>query len=224
MIWLPASGLIISEPCFKNVRLLLSFALLLSVVRTDAQPLAAPNAIPVFYTEIPPHLFATQFNLSAGTGRLTRDDKPLLSASGEVKVMYNLSGALYLSSGAGMTYLNSQERAPEGEESQRRDGWLGYLPAGIGFTMGDDYASFIMGIDALPGIYVHEEPKLEHQRQFAYGLGAEFGFLFRAGPRYAKGLLLGMVGKLQFMQLPDADDGGVPAYTYGGIGLVVRFY
>jgi hypothetical protein len=33
-----------------------------------------------------------------------------------------------------------------------------------------------------------------------------------------------MVGKLQFMQLPDLNDGAALRYTYGGIGMVLRFY
>jgi hypothetical protein len=99
-----------------------------------------------------------------------------------------------------------------------------YMPGGIGITMGDDHACFLTGIDALAGVYVHESPTVDHQRQLAFGLGPELGFLFRAGPRYTKGLLIGMVGKLQFMQLPDADDDAFLGYTYGGIGLVVRFY
>jgi hypothetical protein len=189
-----------------------------------AQPLSAPNAVPVFYTEIPPHLLATQFNFSAGTGRITRTDKALLSYSAEVKGMYNLTGAIYLSSGGGFTYLRSRERAmPILEDGLKRDAWLVYLPSGIGFTMGDDHASIITGIDALPGYYVSETPALERQRTFVLGVGPEFGFLFRAGPKYTKGLLIGMVGKIQFMPLPDKDDKGL-RYTYGGLGLVVRFY
>ena len=198
--------------------------LLLCVVNAEAQPLSAPNAIPVFYTETPPHRLATQFKLSAGTGRLTRSDKPLLSASGEVKGLLNLTGAIYISTGGGFTYLHSQERGPVTEESLKRDAWLLYLPSGIGFTMGDDHASIITGLDFLPGVYLGETPGLDDARSFTLGLGPEFGFLFRAGPKYTKGLLIGMVGKLQFMQLPEKSDGGMLRYTYGGIGLVVRFY
>ncbi len=200
------------------------FLVLLQTLCAQAQDLTAPNAIPVFRTEIPRHILAMQLYFSAGTGRLAKADKPLLSVSGEVKGMYQLSGTIYVSSGAGFSYLHSQERAPIGEESARRDGALLYLPSGIGFTMGNDHASFITGIDALPGIYLHELPALDHARSFAFGIGPEFGFLFRAGPPNAKGLLLGMVGKLQFLPSPNADDGPGLRYTYGGIGLVVRFY
>lgn len=198
--------------------------LLLCSLQASAQPLAAPNAIPVFYTEIPPHMFATQFNFSAGTGRLSRTDKTLLSLSGEVKGMYNLTGATYISTGAGFTSLHSHERVAVGDDALKRDALLLYLPSGIGFTMGDDHASFISGIDFLPGYYVVETPELANARKFAIGIGPEFGFLFRAGPKYTKGLLIGMVGKIQFMQPPDADDGPKLRYTYGGLGLVVRFY
>ena len=198
--------------------------LLLCFANAEAQPLSAPNAVPVFYTEIPPHLLATQFKLSAGTGRLTRSDKPLLSASGEVKGLLNVTGAIYISTGGGSTYLHSQERGAQIEESLKRDAWLVYFPSGIGFTMGDDHASIITGLDFLPGVYLGETPGLDHARGFALGVGPEFGFLFRAGPKYTKGLLIGMVGKIQFMQLPNADDGPGLRYTYGGIGLVVRFY
>lgn len=200
------------------------FLMLLIAMWTRAQDLSSPNAVPVFYTEIPPHLFATQLNFSAGTGRLSSSDKPLLSPSAEVKGLYNLTGTIYVSTGAGFTFLHSQERAPVGEASMKRDAWLVYLPSGIGFTMGDDHALIITGIDFLPGYYIHQAPKLEHQRRFAYGIGPEFGFLFRAGRTNTKGLLIGMVGKLQFMQLPDADDNAALRYTYGGLGLVVRFY
>jgi hypothetical protein len=198
--------------------------LLLYTAQVQAQPLSAPNAIPVFYTEIPPHKFATQFNFSAGTGRLSRTDKALLSASGDVKGMYNITGALYLSTGIGFTYLHSHERLTIGEDALKRDAWLISLPSGIGFTMGDDHASFISGIDFMPGYYLVQTPELKNPRKFAIGYGPEFGFLFRAGPKYTKGLLIGMVGKVQFMQLPNADDGNALGYTYGGLGLVLRFY
>lgn len=188
-----------------------------------AQDLDAPNAIRIFYTNVPPHLLATQINLSAGTGRITKTDKPLLSVSGEVKGMYNLTGAIYVSTGGGLSYLRSQERVQPGEDALRRSSLLFYLPSGIGFTMGDDHASFITGLDILPGFYLHESPELPDKRLFALGFGPEFGFLFRAGPRYTKGLLLGMVGKVQFMQLPDATVKGI-RYTYAGLGFVVRFY
>jgi hypothetical protein len=193
-------------------------------LRAFGQDEEPENAIPVFYTRVPPHLLAIQLNFSAGTGRLTRSDKPLLSASGEIKGMYNISGALYLYTGASVTLLHSESRPPDGSPVHRRDTWLGCFPSGIGFTMGDDHAMFITGVDILPGFYLHNNPKLEKQRIFTYGIGPEFGFLFRAGPRYHKGLLIGMVGKLQFMQLPDLNDGPAFRYTYGGIGLVVRFY
>jgi len=193
-------------------------------LRTSGQQTESPNAIPIFHTEIPQHLLATQFNFSAGTGRLTRSDRALLAASGEVKGMYSLTGSIYLSTGAGISYLHSQARPPDGTPGFRRDAWLGYFPSGIGFSIGDDHATIITGIDILPGFYLHQEPKLARPRTFAYGLGPEFGFLFRAGRIYQKGLLIGMVGKVQFMQLPDRNDGAALRYTYGGIGMVVRFY
>ena len=182
------------------------------------------NAIPLFHTEIPQHLLATQFNFSAGTGRLTRSDKPLLSGCGEVKGLYNITGGLYLSTGAGIGYLQSEVRPEPGMEAYKREALLGYFPSGIGFSIGDDYATIITGIDVLPGFYLYEAPKGEAQRLFTYGIGPEFGFLFRVGPRNEKGLLIGMVGKLQFMQSPDLNDGPSLRYTYGGIGMVVRFY
>lgn len=206
------------------MRLGLLGVLLLYTFRAVAQPLAAPNAIPVFYTEIPPHKFATQLNFSAGTGRVMRNDKALLSPSFEVKGMYNYTGAIYLSTGAGFTYLHSQEKVPIGEQAPKRDALLVYLPSGVGFTMGDDNASIITGIDVLPGFYAHHAPKGDNQRVFTYGFGPELGFLFRAGPKFTKGLLIGMVGKAQFMRLADANDGARLRYTYGGLGIVVRFY
>lgn len=198
---------------------------LLSTQPLHAQErIEAENAIPIFYTTIPAHRIATQFNFSAGTGRLSRSDKAYLSISGEAKGMYNITGALYLSSGVGITHLRSEARPPDGSPVYRKNAWLGYFPSGIGFSMGDDHATIITGLDLLPGFYLSDHPKLENQRLFAMGIGPEFGFLFRAGPRYTKGLLIGMVGKIQFMQLPDRNDGPALRYTYGGIGLVVRFY
>jgi hypothetical protein len=138
--------------------------------------------------------------------------------------MYNLTGAIYLSTGGGFTSLHSQEKEVLGEVPRRRDAWLLYFPSGIGFTMGDDQASIITGIDFLPGFYVGQTPEPDNPRRLALGLGPEFGFLFRAGPRHGKGLLIGMVGKIQFMQPPNADEGSSLRYTYGGLGLVVRFY
>lgn len=206
------------------MRLILLLLSLYSTIAFAQDPLSAPNAVPVFYTNIPPHLLATQFNLSAGTGRISRADKPVLSVSGEVKGMYNLTGAIYLSSGGGFTSLHSHEKVAVGEESQERDAWLFYFPSGIGFTMGDDHASIITGLDFLPGFYLGQTPEPNNVRRLAVGLGPEFGFLFRAGPRYSKGLLIGMVGKLQFMQSPNVDEGSALRYTYGSLGLVIRFY
>jgi hypothetical protein len=206
------------------VRFLIALLIAFSAKSFAQEPLDAPNAVPVFYTNIPPHLLATQFNLSAGTGRISRTDKAVLSVSGEVKGMYNLTGAIYLSTGGGFTSLHSQEKEVVGEVSRRRDAWLLYFPSGIGFTMGDDHASIITGIDFLPGFYLGQAPTPNSTRKFAVGLGPEFGFLFRAGRRYTKGLLIGMVGKIQFMQPPDADEGSSLRYTYGGLGLVIRFY
>jgi hypothetical protein len=205
-----------------RVRFLL--LLFFGVSQVAAQPLAAPNAIPVFFTEIPPHKFATQFNFSAGTGRIAEGDKALLSPSIEVKGMYNTTGAIYLSTGAGFTFLHSQQKALVGIESPKRDAWLFYFPSGVGFTMGDDNASIITGVDVLPGFYIHPTPKQPNQRVFALGLGPELGFLFRAGPKYSKGLLIGLVGKVQFMQRSNLDEGPAFHYTYGGMGIVIRFY
>jgi len=189
-----------------------------------AQESPPPGAIAIFHTEIPPHLLATQFNFSAGTGRIARSDKALLSASGEVKGMYSLTGSIYLSTGAGFSYLHSQARPPNAAPGFNRDAWLGYFPSGIGFAIGDDQATIITGIDVLPGFYFYDAPTEGKRRVFTYGLGPEFGFLFRLGRSYQKGLLVGMVGKVQFMQMPDRDDGSALRYTYGGIGMVVRFY
>jgi hypothetical protein len=222
MIWL-ATEASAAKPC-QIVRLFLLLLIVLSVKAFAQDPLSPPNAVPVFFTNIPPHLLATQFNLSAGTGRLSRSDKPVLSVSGEVKGMYNLTGAIYLSTGGGFTSLHSQEKVAIGEESRNRDGLLLYFPSGIGFTMGDDRASIITGIDFLPGFYTGLTPEPANARRFALGLGPEFGFLFRAGPRYTKGLLIGMVGKIQFMQPPNVEEGSSLRYTYGGLGLVIRFY
>jgi hypothetical protein len=206
-----------------HVRRLFSLLLALPFFAA-AQDLTAPNALHIFYTEIPPHLFATQLNFSAGTARIARGDKALLSYSGEVKGMYQLSGAIYLSSGAGVTWMRSHDRQPQPSEGKPGSVWLAYLPSGLGFTMGNDEASFISGLDLLPGYYFDAHPGLPEPRRFAWGIGPEFGFLLRAGPRYTKGLLIGMIGKLQFMQLPDKSGGRGLRYTYGGIGLMLRFY
>ena len=203
---------------------LLLFLLLALPLMSVAQDLSAPNAVHIFYTEIPPHILATQVNFSAGTGRLRRNDKPLLSFSGEVKGMYQLSGAVYVSTGAGFTRLHGRSRLAQPAVPQGEHAWLACLPSGIGFTMGNDEASFISGLDLLPGYYFKAGPELKEQRRFCWGFGPEFGFLLRTGPRYTKGLLIGMIGKLQFMQLPDRSEGNALRYTYGGLGLMLRFY
>ncbi len=181
-----------------------------------------PNAIPIPYTHVPPHLFTTQITLNAGTGRLSRDDKPLLSFSGEVKGLYSITGALYVSTGAGLSYLRSEGTERSGDKMERNASLL-YLPTGIGFSLGDDNAMILTSIEVMPGYYFDAKPALANTRSFAFGIGPEFGFLFKAGLAYTKGLLIGFSGKLQFMQLPDADDHG-RRYTYGGVGLIVRFY
>ena len=198
--------------------------LCLSPVSAPGQEASPGNAIPIFHTETPQRLLATQFNFSVGTGRLTRSDKPLMSGCGEVKGLYSITGALYVSTGAGISLMHSEVRPVPGSESYKRDMWLGYFPSGIGFAIGDEYATIITGIDVLPGLFLSKEPQLESQRLFTYGIGPEFGFLFRVGPHNKKGLLIGMVGKLQFMQSPDLNDGPGLRYTYGGMGLAVRFY
>lgn len=205
------------------VRLLLSLLLALPCAAL-AQDLNAPNAIHIFYTEIPPHLLATQLNITAGTGRLTRSDKPQLSGSAEIKGMYQLTGAVYLSAGGGLTWTRGHNRQPMPGEAQNGSIWLAYMPSGIGFTLGNDEASFITGIDVLPGYYFGARPELQDARGLTWGIGPEFGFLLRAGARYTKGLLIGMVGKLQFTQLPDKSSGNGLRYTYGGLGLMLRFY
>lgn len=202
-----------------------TIALCCIAINTTAQvrdAAASSNAIPIPYTHVPPHLLVTQLSFSAGTGRLSKDDKPLLSLSGEAKGLYNITGALYVSSGAGFNHLRSQGTETSGDKTQRNASLL-YLPTGIGFSLGDDNATILTGIDVLPGYYFNAAPDLGNRRQLTFGIGPEFGFLFKAGPAYTKGLLIGFSGKLQFMQLPDGDDRG-RRYVYGGVGLVLRFY
>ena len=182
------------------------------------------GTIPIAYTRVPPHLLATQFNFSGGTGRISHNDKQLLSGSVEVKGLYNITGAIYLSSGMGYTYLHSQTTVSlDKPQVVVKDATLAYIPSGIGFTLGDDRATIITGIDFLPGYYLSHSPEIENRRTFTMGYGPEFGFLFKAAPAYHKGILIGMVGKLQFMQRPDKNEQGL-RYTYGGVGLVIRFY
>src|SRR4051812_10446919 len=98
----------------------------------DTQP--PPDAIPITFTNVPPHLLSTQFNFSAGAGRIAHNDEQLLSGCAEVKGLYNITGALYVSSGISLTYLRSQGRQnPDKPQTITRDAVFSYLPSGIGF-------------------------------------------------------------------------------------------
>jgi hypothetical protein len=199
---------------------LLSFVPIVSGAVIDT--LDGRPAIPVFTPYSGQPLLQMQVTASAGTARVARSDKPLFSTTLECKGVYHLSGNLYVSGGSGLGIMRSEARPVNGDRYERQV-FLAYTPAGIGFSIGDDRATIITGLDVLPGVYFHDGAQPLQSRRFAYGLGPEFGFLFHPGRRSSRGFALGMTGKIRFMQSPDLADGGSLRYCYGGIGLMVRF-
>jgi hypothetical protein len=180
------------------------------------------NSFPLYLPHTNRPLFGTQITLSAGTGRVSRTDRPMFSLALECKEVYNLTGALFISGGNGLSLIRSQARPVTGDRFERQVLYA-YIPAGIGFSMGDDRAAIITSVDALSGAYLYNGPKSENSRRFAYGLAPEFGFLFHTGRRYHRDMEIGMTGKVRFMQTPDRNDGSALRYCYGGIGLMLRF-
>ena len=192
------------------------------LVQDTAKP--STPAIPIFYSRKPYHKFSTQVNFLAGSALAHHGDRPLLSLGALVKGVYNTTGNTYVCGGASISYLHSVSRTlPDVQQTgDVHKATLVSLPAGVGFTMGDDRASFLCGIDALPSLYINTANNPD-ARKFAMGFGPEFGFMFKIGRHSQKGAQLGMIGTLQFFQPPNKSDGSGIQYSMVGVGTVLRW-
>ena len=177
--------------------------------------------------QIPIHRFATQAEFLLGTATIIKGDKPRASFTGTVKGIYQLTGNVYVSTGVGVALMRSESRAqvlPDMQLDRLREALVISLPSGIGFSMGDDRAGFISGIDLLPSVYVRTPAEIRDPRRLAIGFAPEFGWMFKAGRRDQKGILIGMLGRVNFLQPASKSGGSIFQYVSSGAGLVVKFY
>jgi hypothetical protein len=140
------------------------------------------------------NLLTTHVDIALGAGRVMKNDKSAFSFTASVKGLYMLTGVLYVNMGVGMTQLNS---VPKDNLSsvRKNNSTIATLPIGVGFTMGDDRAQIINGLDFFPVYYV-DHPTVKKARTFTYGVGVDLGFHIRILQR----LHLGMIGKLQLFE------------------------
>ncbi|HTM65572.1 MAG TPA: hypothetical protein VL093_04580 [Flavipsychrobacter sp.] len=164
------------------------------------------------------NLLTTHVDIALGAGRVMKKDKSAFSFAASVKGLYMLTGVLYVNMGVGMTQLNS---VPKDNPSSvgKNNSTIATLPIGVGFTMGDDRAQIINGLDFFPVYYV-DHPAVKRARTFTYGVGVDLGFHIRIRQR----LHLGMMGKLQLFKPFDKDEHqGFPRYGFVGAGLLLRY-
>lgn len=170
---------------------------------------------------IPPkrNLLTTHVDLVLGAGRVASTDHSDLGFAGAVKGLYALTGALYINMGIGVTRINSIIRTDSTLYLGKNQATIAMLPIGVGFTIGDDRAQIINGIDFFPVYYV-DHPTVKRERTFTYGIGVDIGFHIRIRQR----LHLGMIGKLQMFQPFDKDEHqSFPRYGFIGAGLLLRY-
>lgn len=164
------------------------------------------------------NLLTTHVDIELGAGRVMKQDKSAFSFAASVKGLYMLTGLLYVNMGVGMTQLNSVPRDQLLSED-KHNSTIATLPIGVGFTMGDDRAQIINGLDFFPAYYV-DHPTVKRARTFTYGLGVDLGFHIRIRQR----LHLGMMGKLQLFEPFDKDEHqSFPRYGFVGAGLLLRY-
>jgi hypothetical protein len=171
---------------------------------------------------LPPkrNLLVTHVDLVIGASKVKKEDQNSeLGFSGTVKGLYALTGALYVNMGVGVTRMNSRNKSDAMVMSEKHSATAITLPLGIGFSIGDDRAQIVNGIDFFPVYYV-DVPGVKRPRQFAYGVGVDLGFHIRIRER----LHLGMIGKLQMFEPFDRDEHqSFPRYGFVGGGVLLRY-
>jgi hypothetical protein len=165
------------------------------------------------------NILITHFDMEVGASRVVRRDNSGLGISASAKGLYMVSGALYVNMGLGITSLRSRSREEIIPDPGPNKATVISLPFGVGFTMGDDRAMIINGIDLFPVYYV-DNPTVKNQRTFTWGAGMDLGFHIRIRER----LHLGMMGKVQFFMPYDKDEpGNLPRYGFAGAGVIFRY-
>src|SRR5689334_13438095 len=97
-------------------RLLCGISLLLTMhasgqTTEDQETKAPPNAVPIFdVAKGFDRIFRTQVDVMVGTANVYPSQKSQPSAALTVKGIHHVSGALYVASGGGFTYLCSESR------------------------------------------------------------------------------------------------------------------
>jgi len=164
------------------------------------------------------NMLITHLDATVGASKVKKDDRSSeLGVSVTAKGLYPLTGALYVNMGLGVTHLASRPKSDLSEPKHTATAVT--LPFGIGFTIGDDRAQIVNGIDLFPVYYV-AHPAVQRARQFAWGFGVDLGFHIRIKER----LHLGMMAKLQMFQPFDKDEHqSFPRYGFIGTGLLLRY-
>lgn len=151
--------------------------------------------------------------------RVVKNDNSGFGFSASAKGLYMVSGALYVNMGLGVTTLRSRSREPIIPDPGPNKATIITLPFGVGFTIGDDRAMIVNGIDLFPVYYV-DNPGVKNPRTFTWGGGVDLGFHIRIRQR----LHLGMMGKVQFFMPYDKDEPtNFPRYGFAGAGFVFRY-
>jgi hypothetical protein len=165
------------------------------------------------------NLLTTQIDAELGPSKVYLQDNSGLGFSFTAKGVYAFTGALYVNFGTGLTLQKSAARSDSALfPGEHRASFLN-LPLGIGFTMGDDRAMIINGIDVFP-VYYLDHPSVTRARKFTWGAGMDLGFHIRIRQR----IHLGMMGKVQFLKSFDKDDEAVwPRFGFAGAGVVLRY-
>jgi hypothetical protein len=170
---------------------------------------------------LPPkkNLLTTHIDAELGPSKVYRQDNSSLGFSFTAKGLYTFTGALYVNFGSGITLLKSGARTDSALYPGEHRASYGNLPLGIGFTMGDDRAMILNGIDFFP-VYYFDHPAVTNTRKFTWGAGMDLGFHIRVRQR----LHIGMMGKVQFVKSFDGDDEATwPRFAFAGAGVVLRY-
>jgi hypothetical protein len=165
------------------------------------------------------NLLTTHLDAALGPSKVYLQDNSGLGLSITAKGLYAVTGAIYVNFGSGITTLKSAGRNDSAAHPGEHRAAFVNLPLGVGFTMGDDRAMIINGIDVFP-VYFLNNPAVQHERKFSWGAGMDLGFHIRIKQR----LHLGMMGKVQFVKSFDKDDEAFwPRFMFAGGGIVVRY-
>ncbi|HRO41625.1 MAG TPA: hypothetical protein PL009_02235 [Flavipsychrobacter sp.] len=166
------------------------------------------------------NLLVTHFDATIGASKVMKSDASSeLGFSAAVKGLYNFTGALYVNMGVGISQLSSKPQTDQVNASGKHSATAVTLPFGVGFSIGDDRAQIVNGIDLFPVYYV-AHPNVKNARNFTWGFGVDLGFHLRIRER----LHLGMMAKLQMFQPFDKDEHqSFPRYGFIGTGLLLRY-